>query len=60
MRKTLILGITAALAVTATAWATLSYRSASLASSAAIDIAAIHRDAAGAALPVAPVADYTP
>jgi hypothetical protein len=60
MRKTLLLGVAAALAVTATAWATFSYRATSIASSSAMDIAAIHRGADTTGLPVAPVADYTP
>ena len=60
MRKILLLGLAAALMLTATAWATLSYRSATLASSVAIDIAAIHHSVDGKALPTAPVADYTP
>jgi hypothetical protein len=59
MRKTLGLGLMAALAITATAWATFSYRTAGE-PTAAMDIAAIHRATDTAALPMAPVADYTP
>ena len=59
MRKTLGLGLIAALVITATAWATLSYRVTGE-PTAAMDIAAIHRATDTAALPMAPVADYAP
>ncbi len=57
MRKVLLLGVTAALAVTATAWATWSPQRAA-ASLPTMNIAAIHASVDTSALPIAPVADY--
>jgi hypothetical protein len=56
MRKILLLGTIAALAISATAWGTLSYRAGE--QSSAMDIGAIQRAVNVAALPTAPVADY--
>jgi hypothetical protein len=60
MRKTLGLGLMAALVITATAWATFSYRVTAGEPTAAMDIAALHRGTDTSALPTAPVNDYTP